>query len=101
MISQKHCISAIIECNVIDAIYVGKLEIQVVLTCHYPTCSVWPGPLLIALNLALNAESLDNPVLDLDGFGVFMARKDQAMNVDSIQGWRQPSQFGGTLGAMP
>ena len=61
MISSKHCISATTEGNVVDTIYVGELETPLVLTYHCATCSVRPGPLFIALYLALNAEGLDTP----------------------------------------
>ena len=63
MINQKHNITATIEGNFIDFIFVGKLEITTVLAYHCATYSVWPGPLLIVLYLALNAKSLDIPNL--------------------------------------
>ena len=56
MISPKHSIAATIEDNVIDIIYVGELEIHTLVTHHCVTYSVWPGPLLIVLHFALNAQ---------------------------------------------
>ena len=59
IISPKHCISVTIEGNVIEIIYVGELEILTILTYHYATFSVCPGPLLIALDLTLTVKTLD------------------------------------------
>ena len=61
MISQKHSISATIEGNVIDIMYLGELEIHTALTYHCTTYSAWPGPFLIVLYLVLNAKSLETP----------------------------------------
>ena len=62
-ISPKHSISATFGGNGIDIIYVGELKVHAVLSYHYATYSVWPGPLLIVLYLALTSESLDTPAL--------------------------------------
>ena len=61
MTSPKHNISATIEGNAVDIIYVGELEIHTVLTYHCANYSVWPGSLLIVLYLALTAKTLDTP----------------------------------------
>ena len=63
--SPEHSINATIEANVIDPIYVDELEIYTVLTYHCATYSLWPGPLLIVLYLALNAKGVSTPVLKL------------------------------------
>ena len=63
MISAKHSVSATIESNVIDIVYVDEIEIHTVLTYHCATYTVWPGPFLVVLYLALNAKSLDTPAL--------------------------------------
>ena len=63
LVGPKHSISAIIEGNIIDIIYVGELEIHTVLSYHCAIYSVWPNLLLIVLFLALNAKSLDTPDL--------------------------------------
>ena len=65
MIYLKHNITATIEGNVIDIIYVGEPEIQIVLTNSYLTYRVWPGPLLIVLYLALSAKTLDTLALNV------------------------------------
>ena len=49
MISQMHSISATIEGNVIDVIYVGELEIYTILMYHCASYIVWLSPLLIAM----------------------------------------------------
>ena len=66
IINLKHSISATIDINVIDTIYVGELEIHRVLTYHCATYSVWPSPLLIVLYLVLTAKTLDTS--DLHSF---------------------------------
>ena len=53
MISRKNSITATIEGNVIDIIYVGEGEIHRVLTYHYATYIDRHGPLLIVLYLIL------------------------------------------------
>ena len=63
MISPKHIINATITANVVDIIYVGELEIHTALTYHCATYSVWPGPLLIVLYLALTAKPLETSVI--------------------------------------
>ena len=40
---------------------------------HCATCSVWPGPLLIFLYLALTAKTLDTP--DLEIHKIFLTLK--------------------------
>ena len=56
MINPKDSITATIEGNVIDITYVSELEIDTVLTYHYVTYSVWPGPLFIVLYSVLAAK---------------------------------------------
>ena len=63
--NSKHSISATIGGNVIDIIYIGKLEIHTVLSYHLATYSVWPGPLFIVLHLALTAKTFDAPGIDV------------------------------------
>ena len=65
MSSLEQSISATIEGNAIYIIYVSELEILTVLTYHCAGYSVWPGPFLIVLYLALNAESLGTPDLQV------------------------------------
>ena len=62
MTSSKHNISATNEGNVIDITYVGELEICTVLRYGCATDSVWPGPFVIVLYLALN-EKLWTPLV--------------------------------------
>ena len=63
MIRPKHSITATIENNVIDFIYVGELEMHTVVTYQCATYSVWPGPLLIVLYLALTAKTYETPAV--------------------------------------
>ena len=65
LISVKQSITATIEGNGTDIIYVGKLEIHTVLTYHGTTKTVWSGPLLIVLHLALTGNTLDTTVLSV------------------------------------
>ena len=56
VISPQHIINPTIKGNVIDVIYLGEHE-------AHAAYRVWPGLLLIAPYLALNAKSLDIPDL--------------------------------------
>ena len=61
MIHPKHSITTTIEGNVIDFNYVGELETYTVLKNHCDIFSVWPGPWLIVLYLALTAGKFGQP----------------------------------------
>ena len=45
--SPKDSITATIEGNVIDILYVSELKMNTVLTYHGAICSVWPGTYLL------------------------------------------------------
>ena len=64
MNSPKRSITATIEGNVIDVIYVDELEIHAVLSYHCASYCVWPGPLLIVLYMTRTAKILDTPELE-------------------------------------
>ena len=64
MTSPKHSITATIESNIFDFIYVGELEINTELTHHCPKYSVWPGPLPITVYMAHTAKALETTGLD-------------------------------------
>ena len=61
IINLKHSISATIDVNVIDIIYVGELEIHTILTYQCAKYCVWPGPLVVVPYLTLTAKTLDTP----------------------------------------
>ena len=63
MIGTMHSIITTIEGYVMDITNIGEQEIQTVLTHHCATYSERPGPLLVALYLALTAGSLDTPIV--------------------------------------
>ena len=75
MISPGQSITATIEGNVIDTIYVGELEIRTVLTYHCATYSVWLGQLLIVLYLTLTAKTLENAALGNATWGLSLHEK--------------------------
>ena len=56
MKSPKHSITANIEGNVIDIIYIGEQEINTVLKLYSATYSMLPGQLLTAMYLALTVN---------------------------------------------